>query len=138
MTLTAPIIAVRRAQAGSLVGYGTSCRLQEGRWLATIGIGYADGLPRCASSRAEVLIAGERRPVCGVISMDQTIVDIGPGTQDAPDLIGHDAVIFGGSQPLAPSVSEWADWAGTLPHEIVTRIGHRVGRTITEGSHLER
>lgn len=133
MTLTAPVIGVRRVRAGSLVGYGSTHQLCESRWLATIGIGYADGLPRCASEQAEVLIHGHRRRVCGFISMDQTVVDIGPGTQPCPNLNGTEAIVFGGHHPMAPTVAEWAEWAGTLPHEIVTRIGQRVERNIVAG-----
>ena len=78
LTLTAPVITVRRVRAGSLVGYGHAWTTPTTTHLALLPLGYADGLPRAASGRAEVLIRGRRRPVVGAISMDQLVVDLGP------------------------------------------------------------
>ncbi len=94
-------------------------------------LGYADGIPRHASGGgAEVLLAGARRPVVGRVAMDQFIVDVG----DAPVEAGDEVVVFGDPATGAPTADEWAEAAGTIGYEIVTRIGPRVARTYTGGA----
>ncbi len=128
LSLTAPVIAVRRVPAGTGVGYDHTHRTTRPTNLALLPLGYADGLPRTASGRAEVWLAGARRRVVGRISMDQTVVDLG----DDNVALGDEAIVFGpvadvpGAAP--PTMGEWAGWAGTIAHEIVTGIGSRVGR----------
>lgn len=126
LRLTTPVVQVRRVPAGSGVGYGHTHVTERATNLALLPIGYADGLPRSASARAEILVAGRRRPVLGLISMDQTVVDLG----DEPVDPGTEAVVFGAGDGGEPTVEEWAEWAGTIPHEIVTRIGPRVRRCV--------
>ncbi|HLS93156.1 MAG TPA: alanine racemase C-terminal domain-containing protein, partial [Microbacterium sp.] len=87
----------------------------------------ADGMPRHASGRAHVVIGGVRHPVMGRIAMDQLIVDVG----DTAVEVGDQAVLFGDPVTGAPSATDWADAAGTINYEIVTRIGARVTRTVT-------
>ncbi|GAA2998022.1 alanine racemase [Actinokineospora diospyrosa] len=125
LRLTAPVAQVRRVGAGVGVGYGHTGVTGRPTTLALLPLGYADGLPRSASGRAQVLVRGRRCPVIGVISMDQTVVDVG----DVPVEPGDQAVLFGPGR-AEPAVEEWAAWAGTIPHEIVTGIGHRVGRSV--------
>ncbi|MFS3129491.1 alanine racemase [Nocardioides sp. Bht2] len=124
-TLSAPVVQVRHALAGSLVGYGTGTRLSEPTWLGLLPLGYADGLPRAASGRAEVLIAGRRRKLLGPISMDQVVVDLG----DTPVSVGTEATVFGVTD-RAPRLADWAAWADTIEHEVLTRIGPRVRRRV--------
>ena len=69
---------VRRIAAGTSVGYGHSWEAPHDTRLGLLALGYADGLPRLASNRAEVMVRGRRHPVVGRISMDMTIVDLGP------------------------------------------------------------
>ena len=126
LRLTAPIVQVRRVSAGVGIGYGHTHVTDRATNLALLPIGYADGLPRAASGRAEVMVAGRRRPVVGVISMDQAVVDLG----DEPVDPGTEAVVFGPGDGGEPTVDDWAGWAGTIPHEIVTRIGPRVRRSV--------
>jgi len=92
--------------------------------LALLPLGYADGLPRAATGRAEVAIGGSRHPVVGRIAMDQCVVDVG----DAPVAVGDRVVAFGDPATGAPSAEDWAHAAGTIGYEIVTRIGPRVPR----------
>ena len=125
LRLTAPVVHVRQVPAGVGVGYGHTHVTTRPTTLALIPLGYADGLPRAASGRAEVMVAGRRRPVVGVISMDQTVVDLG----DDPVVVGTEAVVFGQGDNGEPTVGEWAAWANTIPHEIVTGIGPRVQRS---------
>jgi alanine racemase len=124
MTLTAPVVGVRTVRAGTGVGYGHTWLASRRTHLALLPLGYADGLPRATSGRAEVFLRGRRRPVVGRISMDQVVVDVG---DEAPEL-GEAAVIFGPGDSGEPTVAEWASWADTIEHEIVTGIGARVER----------
>jgi alanine racemase len=127
LTLTAPVVAVRRVRAGRPVGYGHSWTAPADTTLGLLAVGYADGLPRAASGRAEVLVRGHRRPVAGLISMDQTVIDLG----DQPVDPGEVVTVFGPGAAGEPTVADWAGWAGTIEHEIVTGIGGRVHRQVT-------
>ena len=80
LTLTAPVVGVRRVAAGTPVGYGGSWRASRATTLALLPLGYADGVPRVTSGRAEVLLRGRRRPLVGRVSMDQVVVDLGDDT----------------------------------------------------------
>lgn len=125
LTLTAPVVGVRRVPAGTAVGYGRTWVAERPTTLALLPLGYADGLPRAASGRAEVLLGGRRRRVVGRISMDQSVVDVG----DDAVLPGTVATVFGPGRGGEPLVREWAAWSDTIEHEIVTGIGARVLRT---------
>ena len=124
MTLVSEVAAVRTVPAGAGVSYDHTWRAPEPTTLALVPMGYADGVPRAASNRAEVLVGGRRRPVRGRIAMDQLLVDLGDGTA----VPGDEVVLFGDPAGGAPSAAEWARWAGTIDYEIVTRIGPRVTR----------
>lgn len=124
MTLTAPVVSVREVAAGTPVGYGHQWVAGRATRLALLPLGYADGLPRCASGRAEVALRGRRCPVVGRISMDQVVVDVGA----LPVEVGDVATVFGPGGHGEPTVAEWAAWSGTIPHEIVTGLGARVRR----------
>lgn len=124
MTLTAPIVAVRRVPGGTAVGYGRDWVAPRSTRLALVGLGYADGLPRSASGKAEVFVNGFRRPVVGRMSMDQFVIDMGDGEASPGDTV----TVFGAGTSGEPTVREWAEWSGTIEHEIVTGIGSRVRR----------
>ncbi len=126
MTLTAPIVSVRRVRAGTPVGYGNTHVTTSTTWLGLLPVGYADGLPRSASNRAEVLVRGRRCPVVGRISMDQTVVDLGPTSAEPAEQV----TVFGPGDLGEPTVADWAGWADTIEHEIVTGIGPRVTRSL--------
>lgn len=129
LTLTAPLVQVRRVVAGTSVGYGHSWRAPRATRLGLLALGYADGLPRLASNRAEVLVGDRRRPVVGRISMDMTIVDLGPDDGPGAAREGERATVFGPGTAGEPTAAEWAGWAETLEHEIVTGLGPRLHRT---------
>ena len=132
MTLTAPLVSVRRVRAGTPVGYGHAHRVPTATYLGLVPLGYADGLPRSASGRAEVQHRGRRLPVVGLISMDQAVVDLGPDGGEP----GETVTAFGPGDAGEPTVADWAAWAGTLEHEIVTGIGSRVARRTIAAPHL--
>jgi alanine racemase len=91
--------------------------------LALVPLGYADGIPRAATG-AQVAINGVRYRVAGRIAMDQFVVDVG-GREVS---VGDEVVVFGDDRNLVPTAADWADAAGTINYEIVTRIGSRVAR----------
>ena len=125
LTLTAPVVGVRRVPAGTCVGYGHLWSAPRSTTLALLPLGYADGLPRAVTGRAHVWLRGRRRAIVGRVSMDQVVVDVG----DEPVEPGEVATVFGPGRDGEPTVAEWAAWADTIEHEIVTGIGARVGRT---------
>ncbi len=92
--------------------------------LALLPLGYADGLPRAAAGRAEVVVRGRRYPLVGRVSMDQVVVDLGDDRVEP----GETATVFGPGRAGEPTVAEWAAWAGTIEHDIVTGLGARVAR----------
>jgi alanine racemase len=124
MTLRSRVVAVRRVAEGQGVSYGHTYRAPRDTTLALVPVGYADGVPRQASGRAEVLLAGGRRPIAGRVAMDQIVVAVG----DAEVAVGDEVVLFGDPQTGAPSAEDWARAADTIGYEIVTRLGRRVVR----------
>lgn len=128
MTVRARVAAVRRVPAGTGASYGFIWRAPQATTLALIPMGYADGIPRQASGKARVMIAGRQHPVVGRIAMDQFIADVG----DTPVQVGDEVVVFGDPQTGAPSADDWAEAAGTINYDIVTGIGPRVPRVPSE------
>ena len=124
MTLRAPVAAVRRVPAGHGVSYGYDYRTDRDATLALVPLGYADGVPRQASGAGAVAIGGRRFTVAGRVAMDQFVVDVG----DHPVAVGDEVVLFGDPTLGVPAADEWADAAGTINYEIVTRVGPRVSR----------
>lgn len=125
MTLRTEVAAVRAVVAGDPVGYGHGWRAPRSGWLATLPIGYADGVPWAAAGRGEVAIGGRRRPLAGRVSMDCITV----WTGEAPARIGEEAIVFGAGEAVA-RVEEWAAAAGTIPYELLVRVGARVPRIV--------
>lgn len=125
MTLTAPIVDVRTVPAGTGVGYGHDWVAAHETTLGLLPLGYADGLPRAASGRAEVQVRGRRRPVVGRISMDMLVVDLG----DGPSYRGDTVTVFGPGDRGEPTVRDWAQWSGTIEHEVVVGLGNRIHRS---------
>ena len=96
--------------------------------LALIALGYADGIPRLASNRAEVLVGGGRNPLVGRVAMDQFVIDLGADDRCAP---GDDIILFGPGNHGELTADEWAASIDTIGYEVVTRIGVRVPREYT-------
>lgn len=124
MTLRSRVVAVRRIPQGQGVSYGHTYRAPRDTTLALVPVGYADGVPRQASGRAEVSIGGKRHPIAGRVAMDQIVSAVG----DEPVQVGDDVVLFGDPATGAPSAEDWARAADTIGYEIVTRLGRRVTR----------
>jgi len=119
----------RRLAAGERPSYGRRRPLPGGSTVATVPIGYADGVPRrLFDVGGEVLIGGARRPLAGVVTMDQIVVDCGPGAP--PVAAGDEVVLLGRQGGQEVSATEWADLLGTINYEILCDIGPRVPRRV--------
>ena len=126
MRLAGQIIQVKNLPAGHGVGYDHTYVTSADTTMAVVPLGYADGIPRCASSVGPVSITGQRFTIAGRVSMDQVSIDVG----DAHVSRGDWAVFFGDPNNGEPSVSEWAEIASTIPYELLTGVGSRVKRVV--------
>jgi alanine racemase len=133
LALKARISYVKLARAGSRISYGRKYQFARDSTVATLPIGYADGVPRRLSSTTDrrgghVLIRGRRCPIVGTITMDQLMVDCG----DLDVRAGEEAVLIGEQEGPAGvqrvTAAEWAELVGTIGYEIVCGIGKRVPR----------
>jgi alanine racemase len=124
MTLEGTVISAKRVPAGTGVSYGHEHVTARETTLALVPLGYGDGVPRHASGTGPVRIGDRTFTVAGRVAMDQIVVDVG----DAPVRVGDRAVLFGDPATGAPTAGDWAEAAGTIDYEIVTRIGPRVPR----------
>ena len=125
MKIVSHVSHVARHPAGARPSYGRRMPLRSDANVATIPIGYADGVPRVISLRGgSVLIGGERRPFAGVITMDQTMVVCG----DDVVTVGDEVVLIGRQGGEEITVDEWAALADTISWEILCGIGDRLPR----------
>jgi alanine racemase len=124
MTARARLALVKDVEAGAAVSYGRTWVAEHATRLGLVPVGYADGVLRAAGNRAEILVAGARRPVRGRVCMDQVVVDLG----DADASPGDEAVLFGPGVHGEPTAQDWAEACGTISYEIVSRIGGRMVR----------
>jgi alanine racemase len=131
MSLLSRVVAVKGVREGEGVGYGGRFRATRPTTLAVVPAGYADGLDRRLEGRGWVLIRGRRAPIVGAVSMDMLTVDV----TDVDDVDPGDEVVFLGSQGdeswQTIDAREMATWVGTIPYEILCRLGSRVERTYT-------
>jgi alanine racemase len=125
-TLKTTVAQVRRIRAGETVGYNRKSTLSRDSVIATIRIGYADGFPRSLGNGAgKVWLKGTLAPVIGSICMDMTMVDV----TDIPGVAaGEEVILFGKELPIR----DLAEWADTIPYEIMTGISQRVQRIYFE------
>jgi len=132
MTLRSEIATVRAVAAGEGVGYGHTWHAPAAGFLATLPIGYADGIPWSGARAGCVAIAGVRRPLAGRVSMDSITVWL--ASERLP--VGEPAILFGGDGggdgdgATRIGVEEWAAAAGTIPYELLVRVGQRVPRRV--------
>jgi alanine racemase len=127
------IIDVRDVEAGAPVGYSALWRAPRRSRIATIPMGYADGLSRQLSNKGHVLVRGKRAPIVGAVSMDMSMIDV----TDLPGVsLRDEAVILGGQEGAlgkdAISADEVAGHMGTIPWEVLTQISRRVPRFYRE------
>lgn len=128
LSLKARVASVKTLYKGESAGYGLAFTARHDMQVATVAIGYADGLPRSLSGGVgSFLLHGSRAPVIGRICMDQTIVDVS-GIEGVK--AGDEAVIIGRCGGLEISAADMAKQAGTITNEILSRMGARLGRTV--------
>lgn len=120
--LSAPVIQLRDAAAGESVGYARTHVLAATRRLATVALGYGDGLPRIIGNRGTAYLGGARCPIVGRVSMDLTVLDVTDAP--APVRLGDRAEFFGPSLPI----EETAAACLTIGYELLTSLGGRVRR----------
>ena len=135
MSLHAEVTMVKHLAAGDGVSYGLRHVFERPSTVAVVPLGYADGIPRrLGAAGGEVLIGGVRRPVRGVVTMDQTIVEV----TDGPEVSPGDPVVLLGSQGVEEvTAQEWAERLDTIPYEVVCgfsvrlpRVSHRRGQPV--------
>ncbi|MFZ1865668.1 MAG: alanine racemase [Polyangiales bacterium] len=124
------VLQLRTLQPGESAGYGRSFRASRETRLATLPLGYGDGLLRSASNRGQVLIRGARCSIVGNISMDLTTIDVSgvPGV-----VIGDEALLLGEQSGTVLDARDLAAAAGTIPYEVLTNVSRRVPRLYLNG-----
>ena len=119
MTVRTVLATTKRIPAGAGVSYGHTWHADAETTVGLVPLGYGDGVPRHASNTAHVLVGGQQRPVRGRVCMDQLVVDL-DGDDPGP---GAEVVLLGPGRHGEPTAQDWAEAAGTISYEIVTRIG---------------
>jgi len=118
------VVYFKVVKAGHPVSYGWTWETDHDTRVITVPVGYGDGYFRAMSGKAQVLVRDRRVPVVGRICMDQLMVDIGRGEA----FNGDEVVLLGQQGDARITVEELAEWAGTIPYEILTNVHARVPR----------
>jgi alanine racemase len=124
MTLVSRVVAVKGLRVGDATGYGARYVAEHPTTIAIIPAGYADGLDLRLAGRGHVLIRGKRAPIVGSVTMDMLMADV-TGTEVSP---GDEVVILGGQNDERIDAREMAASIGTIPWEVVCRVGSRIER----------
>jgi alanine racemase len=124
MALTSRVVAVKGMRPGEITGYGGRFTAEQPTTIAIVPAGYADGLDLRLAGRGSVLIRGRRAPIVGSVCMDMLMADV-TGTEVSP---GDEVVIIGSQGEASVEVREMAAAIGTIPWEIVCRLGSRIER----------
>jgi alanine racemase len=132
MALKARVVAVRELEAGERPSYGRLRPLPARAFVATVPIGYADGVPRALFDAGyEVLIGGVRRPLAGMVTMDQIVIDCGDDDSVHP---GDEVVLLGTQGDETITADDWARMLGTISYEVVCGVGPRMPRVLLHRS----
>jgi len=125
LSLHARVSYVKELAAGARVSYGLRYTLPRAARIATVPVGYADGVPRAlGAAGGEVLVRGVRCPIAGTVTMDQLLVDVG----DLDVAVDDDVVLLGEQGGDEITADDWAVRLDTIPYEVVTRLGGRLPR----------
>jgi len=124
LSLTSRIVAVKGVRHGEGVGYGVKFAAEGPRTIAIVPAGYADGLDLRLAGRGAVLVRGRRAPIVGSVCMDMLMADV-TGLDVSP---GDEVVIIGAQDADQIDVREMAAQIGTIPYEILCRLGTRIER----------
>ena len=125
LSLRSVVTHVKTVGKGATVGYGSLWRAPRTSRVATVAIGYADGVHRARANRGSVLVRGRRAPLIGMVSMDAITLDVTgvPGVE-----VGDVATLIGVDGEEAITAEEAAGWSDTISYEVLTSIGPRVER----------
>jgi alanine racemase len=126
LELRSYVAEVKPVAPGESAGYGRRFVAAQPTTLATIPVGYGDGVRRALTNNGDVLVGGRRWPLRGTVSMDNVTVDVGPGSQGVER--GADAVLIGAQGAERILAEEWAQRLGTINYEITCAITRRVPR----------
>lgn len=129
LSLHARVSLIKDLPAGTPISYGKTLTLEKPTRIAVLTLGYADGLGTAASNRAQVLIGGQRCPVLGRVTMDQTIVDV--SHLETQVQIGDEVVLIGHQGREAIDVLEYSSWSKNVPWESFCNLSKRVPRIYT-------
>jgi alanine racemase len=125
MSLKARVVHLKKVPAGFSVSYGMTYKTDKPTIIATVPVGYADGLNRGLSSRGQMLVRGQRAHIAGRVCMDMTMLDVG----HIPDVsLDDEVVIFGTQGQASLTADEVASNLGTINYEVVSAISDRVPR----------
>jgi len=125
MTLRTQIIFVKHVAAGTFISYNSTFQTRQATTIATLPIGYADGISRRFSNNFEVLVRGRSCPLVGRVCMDQIMIDLG----DMRDVqVGEEVVVLGKQDDEEISIYEWCRKLETIPYEVTCGILRRVAR----------
>lgn len=131
LSLKARVSYVKEVEAGEGVSYGLSYRCDRRSVVATVPVGYADGVPwRLGQSGGQVLVGGRRCAIAGSVTMDQLMIDCGPGGDVA---VGDEVVLLGRQGDEEIGAWEWAERIGTIAYEVLCGISSRVPRRYIGG-----
>src|SRR5881296_3722383 len=127
VSVRARVVAVRRVRAGDSVSYNASWTATRDTTIATLGIGYADGLRRSLgrSGQARVLLGGRLCPIIGLVTMDLTMVDVGDGSAAVGDIA---TLVGSAAEGGTITLEQFAAWSGALQREFLTGLGGRLPR----------
>ena len=125
LTLRTYVAALKRAATGDSAGYGRRFIANFPTWIATLPVGYADGVRRALTNNCDVLIAGRRFPLVGTVSMDSVTVDIGP---EPVVKRGEQATLIGTDGDERQTAEDIARRIGTINYEVLCGISRRVPR----------
>jgi alanine racemase len=127
LALKSRVVFVKEVAAGEAISYGLRYTTRQRTTVATIPIGYADGVPRrLARQGGQVLVGSARRPIAGTVTMDQIMVDCGP---DADVAVGDEVVLIGSQGGERITAWEWGDRCDTIAYEVLCGVSSRVPRT---------
>jgi alanine racemase len=129
LSLRALVTHVKEVPAGASVGYGATWRAERPSRIASVSIGYADGVFRARSNRGWALVRGRRAPLVGTVSMDTVTLDVSAVAEAEP---GDVATLIGVDAEERVSAEQVAEWSGTISYEVLTAIGRRVERRHSE------
>jgi alanine racemase len=128
LELSSYVAAIKRAEPGESAGYGRRFVADRATWIATLPIGYADGIRRGLTNNFHALIAGRRYPLVGTVSMDNLTLDLGPSADPPGVGVGAPAILIGRSGAERQTAEDMANRLGTINHEVLCGISARVTR----------